>query len=91
MNLSNTIFVREIIDEEKIGGKQYLIVLLIFLLALIDGLDTLIISYVAPNFSKEFQITKATMGFVFSVGLMGGIVARSRWEHWAILLEIKKF
>lgn len=63
--------IREIIDNGPITRLQYVVVLLCFTLNMLDGFDVLAISFTAPSISNEWSISPATLGVVFSAGLLG--------------------
>ncbi len=63
--------IREIIDNGPITRLQYVVVLLCFTLNMLDGFDVLAISFTAPSISNEWSIAPATLGVVFSAGLLG--------------------
>jgi MFS transporter, AAHS family, 4-hydroxybenzoate transporter len=63
--------IREIIDNGPITRLQYTVVLLCFTLNMLDGFDVLAISFTAPSISNEWSIAPATLGVVFSAGLLG--------------------
>ncbi|MEO0318272.1 MAG: hypothetical protein RL404_1949 [Pseudomonadota bacterium] len=51
--------------------KAALIVALCFVLNMIDGMDVLIISYIAPALQKDWMVSPAELSIVFSMGLAG--------------------
>jgi MFS family permease len=51
--------------------KTILIVLLCFVLNMVDGMDVLIISYIAPALQKDWAASPAELAIVFSMGLAG--------------------
>lgn len=51
--------------------RSAIIILLCFVLNMIDGMDLLAISYIAPTLQKEWGANEATFSIVFSVGLAG--------------------
>lgn len=57
---------------------QLLVVALCFLINAIDGMDVLVLSYVAPSLSADWGVNPTALGLVFSSGLagmaLGGIV-----------------
>ena len=52
---------------------------LCFAVAMVDGFDTLVVSFIAPAFAAEWQLSGAEVGQVFGLGLvgaaLGGVVA----------------
>lgn len=51
--------------------KTKLIVLLCFVLNMVDGMDVLVISFIAPALQKEWGVSPAAFSIVFSTGLAG--------------------
>ncbi|WP_260925828.1 MFS transporter [Novosphingobium sp. 9] len=50
---------------------QILVVAICFILNMLDGMDVLILSYIAPALSKDWQVTPDRLGVVFSASLAG--------------------
>jgi MFS transporter, AAHS family, 4-hydroxybenzoate transporter len=59
------------IDEQPVGGFQIKLLLTCAAVLFLDGFDTQAIGYVAPALAKEWGLTKAALGPVFSAGLFG--------------------
>lgn len=52
--------------------QAYLTTILIcFLMNMLDGMDGMVVSYAAPNVSKDWLISPQSLGIVFSAGLLG--------------------
>ena len=58
-------------DEQPLQWRRIIVFLLIFLTLAIDGIDTQVTSYLAPTIAKDWGVSKAAMGILFSVGLAG--------------------
>ena len=71
MSTANAVPVRELVNSRSMGRVQYGIVAIIFLVATLDGLDTQILSFVAPGIAHDWHIPVAALRSVFSVGLLG--------------------
>jgi AAHS family 4-hydroxybenzoate transporter-like MFS transporter len=68
------------VDERPVGPLQRSVLVLCGLVMFLDGFDTQAISYMAPSIAREWQLSPAAMGPVFSsalVGLMIGYLAVS--------------
>ena len=83
----------DIINREKVGALQYLVVSLCGLVMFLDGFDTQAISYMAPLIAKEWNLSRQVLGLIFSsalTGLMAGYLVLSplsdRFGHRRILL-----
>src|SRR6201995_652643 len=70
-NQGAPIDVVEFIDQQPVGGFQIKLLLTCAAVLFLDGFDTQAIGYVAPAVAKEWSLTKAALGPVFSAGLFG--------------------
>ena len=61
----------EFIDQQPVGRFQIKLLLLCAAVLFLDGFDTQAIGYVAPALAREWGLTKAALGPVFSAGLFG--------------------
>src|ERR1700756_5355030 len=61
----------DFIDQRPIGGFQIRLLLICAAVLFLDGFDTQAIGYVAPALAKEWSLSKAALGPVFSAGLFG--------------------
>jgi AAHS family 4-hydroxybenzoate transporter-like MFS transporter len=61
----------EFIDRQPVGGFQIRLLLTCAAVLFLDGFDTQAIGYVAPALAKEWGLSKAALGPVFSAGLFG--------------------
>ncbi len=59
------------IDQQPVGAFQIKLLLTCAAVLLLDGFDTTAIGFVAPSLAKEWGLTKAALGPVFSAGLFG--------------------
>jgi AAHS family 4-hydroxybenzoate transporter-like MFS transporter len=71
LNNSNIIDVRELIDRLPIGRFQWLIVGLGFCVIALDGFDTVVMGYVAPELVRVWGVTRSSLGPVMSAALIG--------------------
>lgn len=62
---------KQAIADAPMSGFQILMVALCFLMNFNDGIDVLIVSFSSSEIIKEFGLSKAQMGYVFSAGLAG--------------------
>ncbi|MEP7323994.1 MAG: MFS transporter, partial [Saprospiraceae bacterium] len=65
---------KDLLDNKTMTGYQWLIVVLCVILNFNDGIDVLIVSYSSTDIIREWDLTKAEMGYVFSAGLLGMMV-----------------
>src|SRR5215470_17247098 len=61
----------EFIDSQPVGGFQIRLLLTCAAVLFLDGFDTQAMGYVAPALAKEWGLSKAALGPVFSAGLFG--------------------
>lgn len=66
-----TIDVADFIDRQPVGAFQIKLLLTCAAVLFLDGFDTQAVGYVAPALAKEWGLTKAALGPVFSAGLFG--------------------
>ena len=59
------------IDQQPVGGFQLKLLAICAAVLFLDGFDTQAIGYVAPSLAKEWHLTKADLGPLFSAGLFG--------------------
>jgi AAHS family 4-hydroxybenzoate transporter-like MFS transporter len=59
------------IDQQPVGGFQIKLLLTCAAVLFLDGFDTQAIGYVAPALAREWGLSKAALGPVFSAGLFG--------------------
>ncbi|MDB5835551.1 MAG: major facilitator superfamily aromatic acid/H+ symporter [Caballeronia sp.] len=68
---SHLIDVAEVIERQKVGRGQCLVVLLCALLMFLDGFDTQAVSYIVPALAKDWHLPREILGSIFSVALVG--------------------
>lgn len=59
------------IDGKKLSGYQISVIVLCALVALLDGFDTAVISFVAPEIARVWNVDTTMFTPVFSMGLFG--------------------
>jgi AAHS family 4-hydroxybenzoate transporter-like MFS transporter len=59
------------IDQQPIGRYQIRLLLICAAVLFVDGFDTQAIGYVAPDLARDWKLTRAALGPVFSAGLFG--------------------
>jgi benzoate transport len=62
---------KSIIDHGAMGSAQWLAVLITLGLNALDGFDVLSISFASPGIARDWNIDKATLGWVLSMELFG--------------------
>jgi MFS transporter, AAHS family, 4-hydroxybenzoate transporter len=62
---------KDLIDDNEMSRYQMIIVAICFILNMNDGIDVLIVSFSGSDIIKEWSLSKAQMGYVFSSGLVG--------------------
>jgi AAHS family 4-hydroxybenzoate transporter-like MFS transporter len=63
--------VADFIDRQPVGPYQIRLLLMCAAVLFIDGFDTQAIGYVAPDLAREWKLSRAALGPVFSAGLFG--------------------
>lgn len=58
-------------DEARWTLRQASVVGICFLINMLDGMDVLIMSYIAPALSADWDVSASRLGVVFSAGLAG--------------------
>jgi len=61
----------DFIDRQPVGGFHLRLLLACAAVLFLDGFDTQAIGYVAPALAREWSLSKAALGPVFSAGLFG--------------------
>lgn len=61
----------DFIDERRFGRPHLLIIGLCGLAAAIDGFDAQLITYLAPSITRDLHLSRAMLGPVFSLGILG--------------------
>ncbi|MDF3201808.1 aromatic acid/H+ symport family MFS transporter [Pseudomonas sp. 1912-s] len=59
---------------DRLERSQILIVLCCFAVAMVDGFDTLMLSFIAPLLVKAWDMPHGLMGQVFSIGYLGAVI-----------------
>jgi MFS transporter, AAHS family, 4-hydroxybenzoate transporter len=62
---------KNLIDDNQMSRFQMIIVAICFILNMNDGIDVLIVSFSGSDIIKEWSLSKAQMGYIFSSGLFG--------------------
>ena len=62
---------RQILAKGRMGGRQYLAVAIATTLNALDGFDVLSISFASPGIAKEWGVSRAALGLVLSMELIG--------------------
>jgi MFS transporter, AAHS family, 4-hydroxybenzoate transporter len=59
------------VENKNISQVQFSTILICFLMNMLDGMDVMVVSYAAPNISKDWLVRPQSLGIVFSAGLLG--------------------
>src|SRR5882757_11048280 len=70
-NAAPAIDVVDFIDNKPVGGFRIRLLVTCAAVLFLDGFDTQAMGYVAPALAKEWGLSKAALGPVFSAGLFG--------------------
>jgi len=63
--------IQQLIDERPMTTAQLVIIFCCFILNMLDGMDVVVASYVAPRIIEEWSVASQTFGLVFSAALVG--------------------
>jgi benzoate transport len=63
--------IRRLIDEAPMGRAQIAAIILCILLNALDGFDVLAISFASPGIAAEWGVSRAALGIVLSMELVG--------------------
>jgi len=63
--------VQQLLDAQPVGRFQILVLLLCMFIVTLDGLDTVMIGFIAPALSTAWSIPRDALGPVMSGGLLG--------------------
>nr|WP_175691641.1 MFS transporter [Burkholderia anthina] len=63
--------VQQFLDTRPVGSFQWLVLFLCMLIVMLDGLDTVMIGFIAPSISSAWSIPRDALGPVMSGGLLG--------------------
>ena len=66
--------VAAIIDEARLSPMQWRVFALTLAASLLDGFDTMVMSFLAPAISGQWQASHAAFGLVFSATLLGAAI-----------------
>lgn len=66
-----SIDIKNAIENKTMSGYQWAIVTLLAILFLIDGLDFMIMSFVANSVAQDLSLTATEVGLLISMGLIG--------------------
>lgn len=70
MNTTSTDISR-LLDQHRLTGLQITVFVICVLMNMLDGMDVMVIAYAAPPLADAWSIGPATLGTVFSAGLLG--------------------
>jgi len=73
-NLPRSVDVKSFIDQRHITSRQWLLVLLCFLIVAADGIDVAIMGFLAPSIIQEWGISRAGFGLVMSAAPVGLVI-----------------
>jgi AAHS family 4-hydroxybenzoate transporter-like MFS transporter len=69
-----TIDVSELIERQKMRWFTIRLITVSWIITFFDGFDMNVISYVAPYLISDFEMSRVSMGSLFSVGMLGTMV-----------------
>ncbi len=63
--------VRALIEDGKVTALQVTVFLVCITMNMLDGMDVLVIAYVAPALAADWSTSPEMLGTIFSAGLLG--------------------
>lgn len=70
--VANTVHVDELVDRQKMTGRNYFLLLLLMVALLCDGFDLQIVAFAAPRIAKEWGLAPSSfLQYVISANLLG--------------------
>ncbi|MGO4303306.1 MFS transporter [Cupriavidus sp. RAF12] len=71
MTTKQRLDIRAHINDRRMSGYQWLLLVLCFLIVATDGMDVAIMGFLAPDITREWGISKASFGIVMSAAPIG--------------------
>jgi MFS transporter, AAHS family, 4-hydroxybenzoate transporter len=68
---AKTVFVDDLIDRQKLTGRNYFLLALLLIALLCDGFDLQLLAFAAPRLATEWGIPAASLKWVQSANLLG--------------------
>jgi benzoate transport len=75
--------VRSIIDEGDMSRLQILAVIICTVINMLDGYDVLVVAFVSPSLSADWQLTGTQLGMLLSAGPVGMALGSLLVAPWA--------
>jgi AAHS family 4-hydroxybenzoate transporter-like MFS transporter len=72
--MQGQIHVAKVIETSRLGFVQLMVLAQCFLCMVVDGFDIQAMAYVAPQIVQQLGVDKASLGPVFSAGLLGMLI-----------------
>jgi len=73
-DMSARVDVEDLIDNSAITSRQWVIFWVLGFLSMIDGFDLQAIAFAAPEIRREWGVSVASLGPIFSAGLLGSVL-----------------
>jgi AAHS family 4-hydroxybenzoate transporter-like MFS transporter len=71
MSAAPTVYVDDLIDRQKLTGRNYFVLGLLLFALLCDGFDLQLLAFAAPRLAAEWGIPASSLGYVISANLLG--------------------
>jgi AAHS family 4-hydroxybenzoate transporter-like MFS transporter len=71
MTQSETILVDELVDRQRLTGRNYFLLGLLMVALLCDGFDLQLVAFAAPRLAEAWGIAPSELGFAQSANLLG--------------------
>ena len=71
MAAAQTVYVDDLIDQQKLTSRSYVLLGLLLVALLCDGFDLQLLAFAAPRLAREWGIDPKDLGLVSSANLLG--------------------
>jgi len=71
MSTPGTVYVDDLIDGQKLTGRNFFVLGLLLFALLCDGFDLQVLAFAAPRLAAEWDIPAASLGYVITANLVG--------------------
>ncbi|MET0282776.1 MAG: MFS transporter [Steroidobacteraceae bacterium] len=71
---ANTVLVDELVDRQKLTGRNYFVLGLLLIALLCDGFDLQIVAFAIPALAREWDVPRSVFGFIQTANLAGMMI-----------------
>lgn len=74
MGAPGTVFVDDLIDGQRLAGRNFFVLGLLLIALLCDGFDLQLLAFAAPRLAAQWGIPAASLGYVITANLLGMMI-----------------